>query len=112
VVPVGVDGVQRALEVSRSRRVETTELAWPCERYLREGSLMPTDELTRLAEHEGILFGAVGLPRVADHVGLWGLLLPIRQSFDLYVNLRPVRLLDGILSPLPHGTGETGRNRL
>ena len=107
VVPVGLDAVRRALEVTGSRRIETTELDWSCERYLREGSLMPTDGLTRLAEHDAILFGAVGLPRVADHVGLWGLLLPIRQSFDLYVNLRPVRVLDGILSPLRHGTRET-----
>src|SRR5438552_10752027 len=107
VVPVGLTAVQRALEVTGSRRIETTELDWSCERYLREGSLMPADGLRKLAEHDAILFGAVGLPRVPDHVGLWGLLLPIRQSFDLYVNLRPVRVLDGILSPLRHGTRET-----
>jgi len=107
VVPVGLAAVRRALEVTGSPRIETTELDWSCERYLREGSLMPTDGLTRLAVHDAILFGAVGLPRVPDHVGLWGLLLPIRQSFDLYVNLRPVRVLDGILSPLRHGTRET-----
>ena len=107
VVPVGLAAVQRALEVTGSRRIETLELDWSCERYLREGSFMPTDGLTKLAEHDAILFGAVGLPRVPDHVSLWGLLLPIRQSFDLYVNLRPVRVLEGIVSPLRHGTRET-----
>jgi len=107
VLPVGLAAVRRALEITGSPRIETTELDWSCERYLREGSLMPTDGLTRLAEHDAILFGAVGLPRVPDHIGLWGLLLPIRQGFDLYVNLRPVRVLEGILSPLRHGTRET-----
>jgi len=46
------------------------------------------------------LLGAVGRPDVPDHVTLWGLLLPIRQTFDLYLNIRPVRLLPGVLSPL------------
>ena len=107
VVPVGLAAVRRALEVTGSGRIETMEFDWSCERYLREGSLMPTDGLTKLAEHDAILFGAVGLPPVPDHISLWGLLLPIRQSFDLYVNLRPVRVLDGIASPLRHGTRET-----
>src|SRR5438093_6366974 len=106
-VPVGRAAVRRALEMTGSPRIETTELDWTGERYVREGSLMPTDGLTRLADHDAILFGAVGLPRVPDHIGLWGLLLPIRQGFDLYVNLRPVRVLEGLLSPLRHGTRET-----
>jgi tartrate dehydrogenase/decarboxylase / D-malate dehydrogenase len=107
VVPVGLAAARRALEVTGSPRIVTTDLDWSCERYFREGSLMPTDGLKKLAEHDAILFGAVGLPGVPDHVSLWGLLLPIRQSFDLYVNLRPVRVLDGILSPLRDGTSET-----
>src|SRR5205823_7911006 len=106
VVPIGLAAARRALEVTGSP-LATTELDWSCERYLREGSLMPADGLARLAEHDAILFGAVGSPQVPDHVSLWGLLLPIRQHFDLYVNLRPVRVLDGILSPLRHGTRET-----
>jgi tartrate dehydrogenase/decarboxylase / D-malate dehydrogenase len=107
VVPVGLAAARRALEVAGSPPIETTELDWSCERYLRDGAMMPSDGLTRLAEHDAILFGAVGLPGVPDHLSLWGLLLPIRQTFDLYVNLRPVRVLDGIRSPLRDGTSAT-----
>ena len=53
-----------------------------------------------------IYLGAVGSPDVPDHVTLWGLLLPIRQVFDLYVNLRPVRLLPGVSSPLAGRTSD------
>src|SRR5207237_9320467 len=72
------------------------------ERYLREGAMMPADALTTLEQggFDSILLGPVGDPRVPDHITLWGLLLPIRQAFDQYVNLRPVRLLPGVRSPL------------
>ena len=107
VVPVGLAAARRALEVAGSQGIETTDLDWSCERYLRQGSMMPSDGLTTIADHDAILFGAVGSPSVPDHISLWGLLLPIRQAFDLYVNLRPIRVLDGIPSPLRLGTPET-----
>jgi tartrate dehydrogenase/decarboxylase / D-malate dehydrogenase len=50
--------------------------------------------------YDAIYLGAVGWPTVPDHVSLWGLLLPIRRTFDQYVNLRPARLLRGVSSPL------------
>ena len=62
--------------------------------------MMPQDGLARLREHDAILLGAVGFPGVPDHISLWGLLIPIRREFDQYVNLRPVRLLEGVRSPL------------
>src|SRR5688572_426404 len=62
--------------------------------------MMPEDGLDTLAACDEIYLGAVGWPTVPDHVSLWGLLLPIRRSFDQYVNLRPVRLLRGVESPL------------
>src|SRR5215469_1778380 len=64
--------------------------------------MMPKDGLTVLEQggFDGILLGPVGDPRVPDHLTLWGLLLPIRQGFDQYVNLRPMRLLPGVTSPL------------
>ncbi len=71
------------------------EFDWGTERYLAKGEMMPKDALETLASFDAIQLGAVGDPRVPDHVTLWGLLLPIRQGFDLYVNLRPVRLLPG-----------------
>ena len=63
---------------------------------------MPTDGLAVLerGNFDSILLGPIGDPRVPDHITLWGLLLPIRQGFDQYVNLRPLRLLPGVRSPL------------
>ena len=61
---------------------------------------MPADGLCILGDYDSILFGAVGFPPVPDHISLWGLLLPIRQSFDQYINLRPVKLLPGVPGPL------------
>jgi tartrate dehydrogenase/decarboxylase/D-malate dehydrogenase len=75
-------------------------LDWGCDRYMREGSMMPSDGLDRLRDKNAIFLGAVGHPEVADHISLWGLLIPIRRRFEQYVNLRPVRLLQGITSPL------------
>src|SRR5437868_15462650 len=62
--------------------------------------MMDADGLSRLADFEAIFLGAVGYPNVPDHISLWGLLLPIRQGFDQYVNLRPIKLLPGITGPL------------
>lgn len=72
------------------------EFPWGSEHYLAHGQMMPRDGLDRLRAFDAIELGAVGDPRVPDHVTLWGLLLPIRQGFDQYVNLRPVRLLPGV----------------
>jgi tartrate dehydrogenase/decarboxylase/D-malate dehydrogenase len=77
-----------------------TELDWSCERYARTGAMMPTDGIDQLREHDQVCLGAVGFPGVPDHVSLWGLLIPIRRAFRQYVNLRPVKLLRGMTSPL------------
>jgi tartrate dehydrogenase/decarboxylase/D-malate dehydrogenase len=73
---------------------------WSCETYKTTGRMMPADGIARLRDHDAIFLGAVGFPGVPDHISLWGLLLPIRREFDQYVNLRPVRLLPGIIPPL------------
>ena len=73
---------------------------WSCEWYARTGRMMPEDGLDRIAGHDAIYLGAVGFPGVPDHVSLWGLLIPIRRHFRQYVNLRPVRLFEGVRSPL------------
>ncbi|MCK5748654.1 MAG: tartrate dehydrogenase [Oricola sp.] len=73
---------------------------WSCDTYRQTGKMMPDDGLDRLRDSDSILLGAVGYPGVPDHISLWGLLLPIRRQFNQYVNLRPVRLLPGIISPL------------
>jgi tartrate dehydrogenase/decarboxylase/D-malate dehydrogenase len=76
------------------------EFDWSCERYLREGAMMPSDGIEQLRVFDAILLGAVGWPGVPDHISLWGLLIPIRRSFRQYVNLRPVRIFAGVDSPL------------
>ncbi|WTE41888.1 tartrate dehydrogenase [Streptomyces sp. NBC_01622] len=73
---------------------------WSCERFLAEGSMMPPDGPDLIRGHDAILLGAVGYPGVPDHVSLWGLLIPIRRGFQQYVNLRPIRVFDGVPSPL------------
>ncbi len=78
---------------------------WSCESYLKTGRMMPEDGLDQLREFDAIYLGAVGYPGVPDHISLWGLLIPIRRGFQQYVNLRPVRLLKGIESPLKNIEG-------
>ena len=76
------------------------EKDWSCERFHNKGAMMPEDGLEQIRDHNAILLGAVGFPGVADHVSLWGLLIPIRREFQQYVNLRPVRLFEGVPCPL------------
>jgi tartrate dehydrogenase/decarboxylase/D-malate dehydrogenase len=99
VIPEGV----RVLEKVASRHqvdISWKEFDWSCEHYLKTGTMMPDDGIEQLAEHDAIYLGAVGYPTVTDHVSIWGLLIPIRREFDQYVNLRPVRLFDGVPCPL------------
>jgi tartrate dehydrogenase/decarboxylase/D-malate dehydrogenase len=81
------------------------EFDWSCRRYQREGAMMPPDGLDALRRFDAILLGAVGWPGVPDHVSLWGLLIPIRRTFRQYVNLRPIRVFDGVGSPLQAADG-------
>ena len=76
------------------------EFDWSCERFHKLGSMMPDDGLDQIKGHDAILLGAVGFPGVPDHISLWGLLIPIRREFQQYVNLRPVRLFDGMDPPV------------
>jgi tartrate dehydrogenase/decarboxylase/D-malate dehydrogenase len=73
---------------------------WGCKTYLKTGRMMPEEGLESLKEFAAIYLGAVGFPGVPDHVSLWGLLIPIRREMGQYINLRPVRLLEGIQTPL------------
>lgn len=74
--------------------------SWGTEHYHKTGRMMPEDALETLHQCDGIYLGACGWPTVPDHVSLWGMLLPIRKAFEQCVNLRPVRCLPGIKSPL------------
>jgi tartrate dehydrogenase/decarboxylase / D-malate dehydrogenase len=100
VVSAGIRVLEAASELAPSVELGFTEFPWGCRYYLKHGRMMPEDGLETLEEFDAIYLGAVGWPTVPDHVSLWGLLLPIRRSFDQYVNLRPARLLRGVRSPL------------
>jgi len=76
------------------------DLDWSCARYRAAGAMMPADGLAQLSPCDAIYLGAVGDPAVPDDVSLWGLLLPIRQAFELYANVRPIRLLAGVPTAL------------
>jgi tartrate dehydrogenase/decarboxylase/D-malate dehydrogenase len=77
-----------------------TDLPWGTAHYHRHGVMLPPDALEVVRSHDAVLLGAVGDPSVPDHVTLWGLLLALRQGLDLWANVRPARLLDGVPSPL------------
>jgi len=99
VMPEGL----RILEAAGKKHhidFQWTEFDWSCETYLKTGRMMPEDGIEQLRAFDAIYLGAVGFPTVADHVSLWGLLIPIRRAFDQYINLRPVRLFEGVPCPL------------
>jgi tartrate dehydrogenase/decarboxylase / D-malate dehydrogenase len=100
VIAEGMRAVTCAAQVTGSFEVQPTTFSWSCAWYVANGRMMPEDGLQQLSQHDAIYLGAIGFPGVPDHVSLWGLLLPIRQEFDQYINLRPVQVLDGIPSPL------------
>src|SRR5215475_382633 len=99
VVPEGM----RVLEAISTRfglDYQWDHYDWSCQRFAKTGAMMPENGLDQIAKHDAIYLGAVGWPGVPDHVSLWGLLIPIRRGFQQYVNLRPVRLFEGLKSPL------------
>ncbi|WP_308192945.1 tartrate dehydrogenase [Microbacterium sp. NFH-22A-Y] len=102
VMPPAITCVDAAL-ARHGHTIEWTHLDWGSDLYLRTGSMMPRDGLDLLSSHQAIFLGAVGMPGVPDTETLWGLLIPIRRAFEQYVNLRPVRSLPGITSPVAGG---------
>ena len=99
VVPEGI----RVLEAAGRKfdiQFQFDEQPWSCDYYVKHGRMMADGGLAEIRNHDAIYLGAVGFPTVPDHVSLWGLLIPIRREFQLYANIRPVRLMPGIPSPL------------
>ena len=103
---IGTEVTQPAFEIASAmaRRfdatLEPTTYPWGSDYFFEHGRMMPTDALDQLGRHDAILLGAVGHPKIPDHVTLNGLLLPIRRTFDQFVNIRPAILFDGVASPL------------
>lgn len=100
VVPQGVavlDAVARRFGIDFAY----DHFDWSVDHYMKHGAMMPADWKDKIGGHDAIFFGAVGWPeKVPDHISLWGSLIQWRREFDQYVNLRPVRLMPGIPSPL------------
>ncbi|MEM7368315.1 MAG: tartrate dehydrogenase [Bacteroidota bacterium] len=99
VIPASVQVLDKVASLA-GFQLTYSSFDYSCEYYVKNGRMMAEDGLERLRDHDSIFLGAVGYPGVADHVSLWGLLIPIRRGFQQYVNLRPVRMLPGVPSPL------------
>jgi tartrate dehydrogenase/decarboxylase/D-malate dehydrogenase len=105
VMPAGLSVLQKVAD-EHGFKLSLMEYPWSCETYHATGKMMPDDGIELLKDSDAIYLGAVGFPGVPDHISLWGLLIPIRRSFDQYINLRPIRLLKGVSSPLAGRTAE------
>ena len=101
VMPVGIkalDATARCFNLSLA--YDHFDFA-SCDYYTKHGKMMPDDWKDQIGGHDAIFYGAVGWPdTVPDHISLWGSLLQFRREFDQYINLRPVRLMPGVPSPL------------
>src|SRR5712672_3258229 len=101
VVPEGVRVLEAAAkQFGFSLQLDEFDFA-SCDYYEKHGRMMPEDWKERIGKHDAVYFGAVGWPaKVPDHISLWGSLILFRREFDQYINLRPVRLMPGVPSPL------------
>ncbi len=100
VIDEGIKIMETISDCTGEVNFDFERFPYGCEYYLENGEMMPKNALKTLSQFDLVLMGAVGSPTVPDHISLWGLLIPIRRTFDQYVNLRPARILRGIKSPL------------
>jgi tartrate dehydrogenase/decarboxylase/D-malate dehydrogenase len=87
-------------QIHGSKLFQIDSYDWNCEYYIKTGRMMPENGLDTLKSYDALLLGAIGAKGVPDHVSVWELILPIRREFQQYINLRPIKLLKGIESPL------------
>jgi tartrate dehydrogenase/decarboxylase/D-malate dehydrogenase len=99
VIPAGIEVITVAAS-QHAFRCAFTKFPWGSEFYLRAGRMLDADAVEQLRAFDAIYLGAIGDPRVPDHISARELILPLRQRLRQYVNLRPIRLLPGIASPL------------
>jgi tartrate dehydrogenase/decarboxylase/D-malate dehydrogenase len=108
---VGLIVLDTLSSVTGSFVLDLEHLDWSSAKFKATGAYMPDNFLEVLRPMDAIFFGAVGDPSVPDHISLWSLLLPIRQRFQQYANVRPIRILRGLKSPLA-GCGPVSLQRL
>ena len=100
VIPAGLEVLKAVAEREGGLEFAFDSFDWGSDLYRATGLMMPDDGREQIKDHDAIYFGAVGSPDVPDHISLWGLRLAICQPFDQYANVRPARVLPGIVSPL------------
>ncbi len=100
VVPASIAVLDAVAALDGGFELEWESFPWGSEYYLETGAAMPADALSTLKKFDAIYFGACGAPKVPDHIVQWGMILPIRQRLNLYVNLRPFKLYPGVSGPL------------
>jgi tartrate dehydrogenase/decarboxylase/D-malate dehydrogenase len=100
VIEAGIEVLTSLAKALGTYAFQFERLPWSSEHYLKHGHYIPEGGLEKLKEFDAIFFGAVGSQKVPDHVSLWGLRIPICQGFDQYANVRPARVLPGVIGPL------------
>ncbi len=105
VIGAGVEVLQALAKRDGSFAFKFDHFDWGGEYYKKHGKMMPDNGRAMIQGHDAILFGSAGHPEIPDHITLWGLRLAICQPFDQYANVRPTRILPGIVSPLRAVTG-------
>jgi tartrate dehydrogenase/decarboxylase / D-malate dehydrogenase len=105
VIAAGIEALSACAARDGGFRLAFEPFDWGSARYKETGAFMPADGLSLIRHHDAILFGSAGAPDVPDHITLWGLRLAICQPFDQYANVRPTRILPGIISPLRQVSG-------
>src|SRR5579875_566571 len=105
VIDAGVEALNALAARETGFALAFDRFDWGGEYFKRHGRMMPEDGLEQIRQHDAILFGSAGHPDIPDHVTLWGLRLAICQPFDQYANVRPTRILPGVVSPLRNVSG-------
>src|SRR5215831_7538979 len=105
VIAAGVEALTACAKRDGGFELTIDHFDWGSDRYKKTGTFMPSNGLDLIRRHDAILFGSAGAPDVPDHITLWGLRLAICQPFDQYANVRPTRILPGIVSPLRNVSG-------
>ncbi len=100
VIDSGVEVLKALSKSVQNLPIEFHQFDWGAEYFKKHGVMMPDEGVEELKSFSAIYFGSTGVPEIPDHITLWGLRLKICQGLDQYANLRPVRLLPGIISPL------------
>lgn len=100
VIPEGMKVLREISRIQGTFKLETETFPWGSDFYLKNGQMMPDNALATLSQFDAIYLGAIGHPDVPDHIGVGQVVFKIRQGFNQYINLRPIKLLPGVECPL------------